>query len=102
MKRPWLAALLSVLLTGLGQLYNGQPLKTLGAWVGIGLAVLLAPVGVGLFLAPVVWIWGVWDAYQSAKAHNRQASAPRPRSAYRPPRSGIARAQQRRTDDPDA
>jgi TM2 domain-containing membrane protein YozV len=102
MKRPWLALMLSMLLTGLGQLYNGEPWKAVGAWVAIGLAILLVPTGIGLVLAPVVWLWAAIDAYHGAHARNRQAVRPRPRSPHPPPRSGVARAQQRRDADPDA
>jgi len=71
-KNPGLAAVLSFLVTGLGQAYNGDFLKMLGLWFATAISILLVFVGIGLILLPIVWIAGVGDAYVSAKRHNEQ------------------------------
>lgn len=72
-KNPGAAAVLSFLMPGLGQIYNGQ--------IGIGLAFMLLVwpmavasifVGIGLIIAPVVWIVGIWDAYNKAEKYNQE------------------------------
>ena len=66
MKDPRLAALLSALFTGLGQIYNGQPVK------GIFFSVIqlvnfsLIPLGVGLVTTLVFWAYAIYDAYRVA------------------------------------
>ena len=70
MKSTGIAAVLSALFPGLGQIYNGQ----------IGKAVLFIIVGfilaltifilIGLILYPLFWIYNVYDAYNTAKKIN--------------------------------
>lgn len=70
MKNPGVAAVLSFLLTGLGQIYNGQILKGL-ILMGIQLingALMLILVGYVTFA--IVWLYGIVDAYSVAKRHN--------------------------------
>lgn len=62
-KSPALSVVLSFLLTGAGQLYNGQ--------VGKGLLMLGACVVMwGFFLGWVVTLWSIYDAYSTAKKIN--------------------------------
>jgi TM2 domain-containing membrane protein YozV len=62
-KSPGIALLLSLLLPGVGQMYNGQ--------VGKGIAFLIGYiVTIFILLFWVVWIWSMVDAYQTAKAMN--------------------------------
>jgi signal peptidase I len=77
-RRPWLAALLSVLQPGLGHLYAGRPQRALGAWVSTFLAgsttvfvaaqlpptlILPLPILAGLLLVVVI----AWDAVRCAR-----------------------------------
>ena len=71
MKNSGLAAVLSFFFfTGLGQIYNGQigkgvvfiPIQIINA----GLMFIL----IGFFTYPIVWIWGVVDAYKTAERLN--------------------------------
>jgi len=78
-KRPLMALVLSVLCPGLGQLYNTQRAKGLTlAVVGILLAAGtwwlsgLNRITMGLALC-IVWVSGLVDAYQTAKASGRSA-----------------------------
>jgi len=70
-KNPGLAAVLSALFMGIGQIYNGQ----------IGKGILLSIIAVvciltSMFIVPAIllvglWIYGIWDAYRSAEKINR-------------------------------
>lgn len=61
-KNPVTALLLSLLLSGLGQFYNGDTKK--GALMLVG--GLLGWVLTGGILAVAIWIWGMIDAHQVA------------------------------------
>uniref|UniRef100_UPI002FCB7765 hypothetical protein n=1 Tax=Methanoculleus sp. TaxID=90427 RepID=UPI002FCB7765 len=64
-KNPAVAAGLSFLFNGLGQAYNGQFARGVLVLFGslFGLFLLIVP-GVA------VWLWGVYDAYRTAKGMN--------------------------------
>jgi TM2 domain-containing membrane protein YozV len=64
-KNPFFAATLSFLFAGLGQVYNGQLVKGFLVLFGtlIGCVVMLLP---GL----IVWLYGVYDAYSTARRMN--------------------------------
>ncbi len=67
-KDPGIAAVLSFLFTGLGQIYNGEISKGLFFIViqFINLALMLVVIGFITF--PLFWIYGIWDAHKVAKA----------------------------------
>lgn len=76
-RNPWIAALLSLLLPGLGQLYDGEPWRGLAVYLG-SLSVVAVPLWVGLpktFLGLIVfiliflfyWLWMLWDAARIAR-----------------------------------
>jgi TM2 domain-containing membrane protein YozV len=67
-KNPAVALILSLLLTGIGQIYNGDFKKCFVMW-GVGIVVIFLTVmtgGVGGFLWLGVWIWSMVDAYNVA------------------------------------
>ena len=66
LKDPRLAALLSLLFTGLGQMYNGQMLK--GALFAViqFVNVLLIPLQIGMALTPIFWLYAAYDAFRTA------------------------------------
>jgi len=69
-KNPGLAAVLSFIFTGLGQIYNGQIGKGIGFLVlGIIFALTIFFL-IGLILYPVFWIYNIYDAYRTAKDIN--------------------------------
>jgi TM2 domain-containing membrane protein YozV len=72
-KSAGLAAVLSFLWCGLGQIYNGQ----IGRGVVLGfvylISWLLIGVLVGFITTPILWIWGMVDAYRTAERLNREA-----------------------------
>lgn len=76
LRRPWLAALLSLAISGLGQIYNGQPRRAAVAFLGdfaIFLVLTFAPPPtfdtlVALFALAVIWKLGVTiDAFMQAR-----------------------------------
>lgn len=70
MKSPGLAAVLSFFWPGLGQIYNGQISKGL---LFVVLAVVfgwLMMVVIGFLLYPVLWVYGIYDAYRTAERIN--------------------------------
>lgn len=66
-KSPGVALILSLFITGAGQLYNGQIgkgiLMFIAAVICIGTAMFIVPA----FIALIVWIWSIVDAYRVAK-----------------------------------
>ena len=76
-KSPGIALLLSILITGVGQMYNGQVAK--GFLMLIGCVVLWF-----MFLGWIIWIWSAIDAYQEAKrinaTYHRQMAAAQART----------------------
>lgn len=70
-KSPGLAAVLSAIWTGLGQIYNGQILKGVLFMVIQGINGLLMFVLIGFITYPIFWVYGMIDAYRKAEEHNR-------------------------------
>ena len=72
MRNPLLAAILSLILAGLGQIYNGQITKGV---VFIILQIIngaLTVVLIGWVLMPIVSLWAILDAYLVAKRNNER------------------------------
>lgn len=72
MKNSGLAAVLSFLLTGLGQIYNGSIGKGLMLIVVQVINAFLMVILIGFITYPLVWIWSIYDAYKSAERINAQ------------------------------
>ncbi|MCK0472483.1 hypothetical protein [Halalkalibacter sp. APA_J-10(15)] len=72
LKNPGLAAVLSALWCGLGQIYNGQIGKGIIFIIIQAINGLLMFVLIGFITAPLMWIWGMIDAYRVAERLNRQ------------------------------
>lgn len=71
-KNPGLAAILSALVNGLGQIYNGEIGKGLIILIGQILNSLLLFILIGFITVPAVWIWSIYDAYKTAERINQQ------------------------------
>ena len=66
-RNPGLAAVLSFFWCGLGQIYNGEIGKGIVFVLLYTVSLLLLFVLVGFVTTPLLWIWGVVDAYQTAE-----------------------------------
>ncbi len=66
MKDPGIAAVLSFFITGLGQIYNGQIFKGLLLMLIQIINGFLCFLLIGFVLLPIVWIFGIVDAYRGA------------------------------------
>lgn len=74
MKSAGLAAVLSFLIQGLGQIYNGQILKGIALLVLQVINVALMNVLIGAILYPIVFVYAVYDAYKGAERINARRS----------------------------
>jgi len=70
MKSPGLAAVLSFFFVGLGQIYNGQIGKGIIFIILYVISILLMFVIIGFITTPLLWIWGMVDAYKTAEKIN--------------------------------
>ncbi len=66
-RHPGLAAVLSFIVPGLGQIYNGELAKGFAFVAGMIVSGLLCAIFIGFFLLIAVWIWAVIDAYRTAE-----------------------------------
>ena len=73
-KNPGLAAVLSFFFMGLGQIYNGQIAKGVAFIVIYAISWVMIVVLIGLLTTPVLWIYGMYDAYKSAERINRDTA----------------------------
>lgn len=73
-KSPGVAAVLSALWTGLGQIYNGQIIKGVLFMVIQFINALLMILIIGFITYPIFWIYGMIDAYRQAEEYNRRNS----------------------------
>lgn len=78
-KNPGLAAVLSFFYMGLGQIYNGQIAKGILFIIAYSISWILIILVIGLITTPILFVYGIWDAYKSAEKINRDiASGPVP------------------------
>jgi TM2 domain-containing membrane protein YozV len=74
-KNAGMAAVLSFLWCGLGQIYNGQIGKGLCFGFVYLVSFALIFVAIGLITTPLLWIWGMVDAYGTAERINREVAS---------------------------
>jgi TM2 domain-containing membrane protein YozV len=70
-KEPLLALILSFLLPGLGQIYNGDTNNGMMLIVGTVASWLMTSVCIGFFLFVGIWAYAMYDAYTRAEKINR-------------------------------
>lgn len=68
-KNPTIAAILSFLFVGLGQIYNGEVAKGIGFMVIAVLLFLTIFVVIGVVLYPAFYIYQIYEAYKTAKTN---------------------------------
>jgi TM2 domain-containing membrane protein YozV/RNA polymerase subunit RPABC4/transcription elongation factor Spt4 len=69
-KNPGLAAVLSALWVGIGQIYNGEIAKGLILMLIYIISALSIFILIGIITTPIIWIYGIYDAYNTAKKIN--------------------------------
>lgn len=69
-KEPALSLLASFFLPGLGTILNGETGKGVGLLVGSFFAAMSMAIIIGFVIYPILWIWGMVDAYQGAQKFN--------------------------------
>lgn len=74
-KNRSVATVLSFFWAGLGQIYNGEIGKGIIFIIAAGISALLYFIMIGFFIWPIVWIWGMVDANNSAKRINAHLAA---------------------------
>ncbi len=72
MRNPIVAAILSVIVAGLGQIYNGQIGKGVVFIILQLINTALTVVLIGWVLMPIVGLWATVDAYLVAKRNNER------------------------------
>ena len=75
-KNPGVAAVLSALWVGIGQIYNGQIGKGILFIILYGISLLLIFVFIGWITTPIIWLIGVIDAYKTANNMNKNILYP--------------------------
>jgi TM2 domain-containing membrane protein YozV len=61
---------LSFFFCGLGQIYNGQILKSLVFIVIYSISWLMMWIVIGFITTPILWVLGIVDAYRTAQRIN--------------------------------
>jgi TM2 domain-containing membrane protein YozV len=69
-KSPGLAAILSFLCCGLGQIYNGEIGKGIAMLIVYVICLCLSILILPIIFALILWIYGIYDAYNTAKEIN--------------------------------
>jgi TM2 domain-containing membrane protein YozV len=77
-RSPGIAAVLSFFWCGLGQIYNGQIGKGIAMGSAYFFSGLLMYVAIGFITTPILWIWGMVDAYRTAERLNRKVTIAAP------------------------
>jgi signal peptidase I len=90
-RKPWLAALASLVLPGLGQFYNGELNRAIWLFLtfallsipGLALVALYLPDGwmvpalaTGLLLTLAIWGYGMWQAWRTARNKQEYRAQP--------------------------
>jgi len=58
-------AILPFFIPGLGQIIKGDIFKAIGIWIGLIISGLLTFLLIGFILAPLIWLWQIYDAYNN-------------------------------------
>lgn len=69
-KSPGVAAVLSLLWTGVGQIYVGEAGRGIIFMIIAFFCLLSMLFLIGFLLVPIWWIYGIYDAHQLAQKHN--------------------------------
>lgn len=78
LKNPGVAAVLSALIPGVGQIYNGEIGKGVMFMIIQAVNAFLTLIVIGFITGFAVWVWGVVDAYKGAEKFNAQLNPQAP------------------------
>ncbi len=70
-REPRSSLILSFLIPGLGQLYNGKKKKATKLFYGVIISVFLALFFIGIITYLVIWIYAMCDGYMTADRINK-------------------------------
>jgi TM2 domain-containing membrane protein YozV len=84
-KNPGTAAILSFLLIGLGQAYNGEIAKAVAFLILYAISIFLTFFMIGFLTTPILWIWSMTDAYRSSQKMNQVGTSSQSPSNASPP-----------------
>ena len=70
-RMPIVALVLSMIIPGLGQIYNDQTRKGIILIIVNIISAILILIAFGLILTFMVWVYAMYDAYKTAQALNR-------------------------------
>lgn len=73
-KNPGLAAVLSFFWSGLGQIYNGEIGKGILLLVVYVISCWMMLIVIGFITTPILWIYGMIDAYKTAERLNAMST----------------------------
>lgn len=76
-KNPGIAAVLSFFWSGLGQIYNGEIGKGILLLILFVVSAMLIWVVIGFITTPILWVYGMIDAYKTAEKINAAQNQPR-------------------------
>ena len=74
-KNPGIAAILSCIFPGLGQLYNQEIIKGLKIIGAMIISMVLIVILIGFITMPIIWLYSIWDAYTTADEINDRGYA---------------------------
>ena len=74
-KNPAVAAMLSGLVMGLGQAYNGEIAKGVVFMILYAVSIFLTFFIIGFVTTPILWVWSMVDAYRSSQKINQVGAA---------------------------
>ena len=69
-RNPGVAAVLSFFYSGLGQIYNGEIAKGVLLLVLYFISLLAMFIVIGFITTPLLWLYGMFDAYKTAERLN--------------------------------
>lgn len=70
-KNENIAAVLSFLIVGLGQIYNGEVGKGILLFIAGSISAVLISILIGIPMFLIIWIYGIYDAHSEAKRINQ-------------------------------
>ncbi len=83
-KNPETAFILSFFFIGLGQAYNGEKAKAVVFLFLYALSIFLTLFMIGFVTTPLLWMWGMADAYRSSQKMNQAGAVRQPLSKALP------------------